>query len=496
MHILPLFIAIPLFMAFVMPIAGKLKRGSCDFLGNFAAGILVLLSIYSLSMVQAGDTIVYKMGGWDPPLGIVLVLDGLSALMVFTVSIISLAVTIYSIPYMRKFTDKSKYYTLLMLMIAGMNGVILTGDFFNMYVFIEVAAVASYALVAFGTEAEELEASFKYMVLGSVASALILFSVIILYATTGTLNMAHVSRIVGQAGLTPPVLLCFAMFIAGFGLKGAMVPFHAWLPDAHPSAPAPISAMLSGLLIKALGVYALTRIIFNVFGINATFSGILMFFGALSMLVGVLLAVGQWDFKRLLAYHSVSQMGYVFLGLGLATPLGILGGLFHLFNHALFKSLLFLNSGAVEYSTGTRDLNSMGGLRDRMPVTFSTSLAASMSIAGVPPFNGFWSKLFIILAAVRSGHNIYALLAVIASILTLASFLKVQKYAFFGKLKEKLLDIKEAPMLMLAPMVGLAAACLIAGLAFPYVVQYIIDPAAATLLNGLGYADLVLGGNL
>jgi len=434
------------------------------------------------------------MGGWNPPFGIVLVLDGLSALMLFTVSIISLVVTVYSIQYMKKFTDKPKYYTLLMLMIAGMNGVILTGDFFNMYVFIEIAAVSSYALVAFGTEAEELEASFKYMVLGSVASALILFSVAIIYATTGTLNMAHVSRIVSEQGITPPILLCFAMFIAGFGLKGAMVPFHAWLPDAHPSAPAPISAMLSGLLIKAIGVYALTRIIFNVFGINASFSLILMFFGALSMIVGVILAVGQWDLKRLLAYHSVSQMGYVFLGLGLATPLGILGGLFHLFNHAAFKSLLFLNSGAVEYSAGTRDLNNMGGLRDRMPGTFTTSLAASMSIAGVPPFNGFWSKLFIILAAVKSGHNVYALLAVIASILTLASFLKVQKYGFFGKLKDKLKDTKDAPGLMLVSMGALAVICLVVGLGFPVVVKYIIDPASQTLLNGLGYADMVLGG--
>ncbi len=494
MQILPLFIAIPLFAAFAMQIISRINKECCDLFGNLVTGALAVLSVFSLIMVQGGDAIIYKMGGWNPPLGIVLVLDGLSALMLLMVSIVSLAVTVYSIHYMKKFTDKPKYYTLLMLMIAGMNGVILTGDFFNMYVFIEIAAVSSYALVAFGTEAEELEASFKYMVLGSVASALILFSIVILYATTGTLNMAHVSRIVSQSGLTPPVLLCFAMFIAGFGLKGAMVPFHAWLPDAHPSAPAPISAMLSGLLIKAIGVYALTRIIFNVFGINASFSAILMFFGALSMVVGVLLAVGQWDFKRLLAYHSVSQMGYVFLGLGLATPLGVLGGLFHLFNHASFKSLLFLNSGAVEYSTGTRDLNSMGGLRERMPVTFSTSLAASMSIAGVPPFNGFWSKLFIILAAVKSGHNVYAFLAVIASILTLASFLKVLKYGFFGRLKQKLAEIKEAPIFMLASMVSLAAICLFVGLIFPYIVQYIIDPAVSSLLNGVGYADMVLGG--
>jgi len=173
-----------------------------------------------------------------------------------------------------------------------------------------------------------------------------------------------------------------------------------------------------------------------------------MFLGALSMIVGVFLAVGQWDFKRLLAYHSISQIGYVILGIGLATPLGIFGGLFHLFNHSVFKSLLFLNSGAVDYSTGTRDLREMGGLRERMPVTAATNLVASVSIAGVPPFNGFFSKLIIILACIQAGHIGYAFWAVFASILTLASFMKITKYAFAGTLKEKWNTIKEVPIFM------------------------------------------------
>jgi multicomponent Na+:H+ antiporter subunit D len=375
-----------------------------------------------------------------------------------------------------------------------MNGVVLTGDFFNMFVFIEIAAIASYALVAFGCEGEELEASFKYMVLGSVASTFILFSVIILYSVTGTLNMAHVSSIVREQGAGPAVQLCFALFFMGFSLKAALVPFHAWLPDAHAAAPAPISAMLSGVLIKAVGVYSLARITFNVFGMNAAFSEILLVLGAVSMIVGVILAIGQWDFKRLLAYHSISQMGYVILGLGLNTPLSILGGLFHLFNHASFKSLLFLNSGAVEYSAETRDLREMGGLRERLPVTSATSLIASASIAGVPPFNGFWSKLLIIISAVLSQHYVYAFVAVIASILTLASFLKVQRYGFYGKLKESLSQIKEAPRLMTFSVIALALICIGAGLLFPLVLDYLIYPAVRVLLNGLGYSNLILGG--
>ena len=191
----------------------------------------------------------------------------------------------------------------------------------------------------------------------------------------------------------------------GFGLKAALIPFHAWLPDAHPSAPAPISAILSGLLIKVSGVYALTRIFFNVFGLEpgAWLSQILMGLGIVSAVIAAFLAIGQKDMKRMLAYSSISQVGYVVLGIGIGTPLGVAGGLFHLFNHALAKGLLFLNSGSVQQATGTRNLDEMGGLAKRMPVTAATNLVGSLSIAGVPPLGGFWSKLLIIIALVQSG---------------------------------------------------------------------------------------------
>ena len=195
-----------------------------------------------------------------------------------------------------------------------------------------------------------------------------------------------------------------AFFLLGFGLKAAIVPFHAWLPDAHPSAPAPISAMLSGLLIKVSGVYAMTRIFFNVFGLTPALTTVLTVLGIASIFVGAFLAIGQKDMKRMLAYSSISQVGYVVLGIGIGTPLGILGGLFHLFNHALAKGLLFLNAGSVQQATGTRNLDEMGGLAKRMPVTAATSLVGSLSIAGVPPLGGFWSKLIIIIALVQAGH--------------------------------------------------------------------------------------------
>jgi len=493
MQFLPLFVAVPLLVAFVIPLLARWNKWMPDILGNLAT-LYLLVAATGLYFIRPFNNImIYKMGGWVPPFGINLVLDGLSHLLLLTVCLIAFMATFYSIAYMRKYTGKGKYYVLFLLMLAGMNGVVLTGDLFNLYVFLEIAAVASYALVAFGTEAEELEASFKYLVMGALASAFILLGIGIIYGMTGTLNMADAARLLANVG-TAGKMFVSAFFIMGFGLKAALVPFHAWLPDAHPSAPAPISAMLSGVLIKALGVYAIVRIFYNVIGVTPQLSYILMVLGAASMLVGVLLAIGQWDFKRLLAYHSISQIGYVILGLGLGTPLGIMGGLFHLFNHALFKSLLFLNAGAVEYTVGTRQLEEMGGLSKKMPVTSATSLAASMSIAGIPPFNGFWSKLFIILACIQAGRLWFALAAIIGSLLTLASFLKVQKYAFFDKIKAKFETIKEAPLIMGVPMIILALLCLGIGLAFPFIVRIIINPAVIAVLNGLGYSKMVLGG--
>lgn len=453
---LPWLVALPLGAAFLAPLCARLRREWVpDLLGNAVMAVLTALAIGTV-----GHTAVYHVGGWDTPLGIDLRLDGLTALMLVCINVVGLASTMFSVPYMRRYTSKAHYYGLFLLMVAGMNGVALSGDLFNLYVFMEIAAIASYALVAFGCDCEELEASFKYTVLGGLASAFILVGIALVYGVTGTLNLSHIAVRVHEAGaLGPPLTLAVALFACGFAMKTALVPFHAWLPDAHPSAPAPVSAMLSGVVIKALGIYVLARLLFNVFGATADLLLGLRALGLVSMVAGVLLAIGQWDMKRLFAYHSISQIGYVALGLGLGTPLGIAGGLFHLLNHAAFKSLLFLNAGAVEYATDTRDLKRLGGLRERMPVTAWTSLVASLSIAGVPPLNGFWSKLLIVLACVESGHPAAAVLAVLVSFVTLASFLKVQRYAFFETVRPAAAAAVEVPVLMRVAMLLLAVLC-------------------------------------
>lgn len=494
--IIPMFVIIPLSTAFLISLIGRFVKRVViiDIIAAVSSSALLVLSLSGIKLLagSAGGLLVYKVGGWAPPFGICMVMDRLTVFMLLTVNLIAFLVAVFSASYMERYTDKPKFYTLFFLMVTGMNGLIATGDLFNLYVFLEIASIASYALVAFGTEAEELEASFKYAIMGSLASSFIFIGIAFLYGFTSTLNMADMARVLSIKPGVWVVPFVSVLFLMGFGLKAALVPFHAWLPDAHPSAPASISAMLSGVLIKSLGVYAMVRIFFNVFSMNGAYLSVFMFLGALSMIVAVILALSQWDLKRLLAYHSISQIGYVFLGIGLGTPLGILGGLFHLFNHSVFKSLLFLTSGAIDYSAGTRDLNEMSGLREKMPVTAGTNLIASMSIAGIPPFNGFFSKLLIIFACVQKSHYGYGIAAVIGSVLTLASFMKVQKYAFWGKLNERYKDIKEVPLTMRFAMVGLAAICVLGGLLLLPPVAPFLKGAADVLLNGKGYAAVVI----
>ena len=498
---LPLFIAVPLGTAFVLPIFSEKQKAGATFLANMATAALLVFSILSI-----GRTDVYEIGRWSIPIGINLVLDGLSVLLLLAVSVVSAAAMLFSVKYMNQYTAKPKYLSLFLLMVAGMNGVVLSGDIFNLFVFLEIASLASYALVGFGCEHEELEASFKYMVLGTVASTFILFGIGLVYGNTGTLNMAYISRAITINGMNIGLGFAMALFVAGFGLKAALVPFHAWLPDAHPSAPAPISAMLSGVLIKTLGVYALVRVIFNIFGVSLQLGWLLLILGILSMVCGAFLAIGQWDLKRLMAYSSISQLGYVIMGIGLGgviiadggnrawASMAFLGGLFHLLNHAVYKSLLFLTSGSIQMSTGTRDLQRMGGLGDKLPLTRVSCTIASASIAGIPPFSGFWSKLILVIAAIQAGFIWLAAIIVFVSVLTLIMYLKVQRYVFLGDLPKELKDIKEHRGSMGLAMVTLACLCVLMGLLLlvPALKNNILDPAVDVLLSGVLYsADMI-----
>ena len=489
--IVPYFIILPLLSAFlIILIAGKKDIWGAIISIVATTGLLVLAIV---SYFQNGvATQVYLMGAWKLPYGISLVQDPLSTFMLIIVNLISLTSLIYSISYIQHLSPDWKYYALFMLLLSGMNGVLLTGDLFNLYVFMEISLLAAFALVAYGTRAEEFEAAFKYAVMGSVSSLLILVAIAITYSATSTLTLTKISQILPTVD---PKLVKWigGVFLAGFGLKAAAMPFHAWLPDAHSSAPAPISSMLSGVLIKVLGIYVLIRIYFNVFGAPVEFLNAFLIIGAISIILSGFLAINQWDMKRLLAYSSISQIGYILLGLGLGTPLGILGAIFHLFNHAIFKGLLFYNAGAVEMATGTRDLKKLGNLTKLLPVTSGTSMIASLSISGIPPFNGFFSKLVIIIAAVQAAQPVYALLAIIGSLLTLAAMLKVQRYGFRGVETPKPKGATISWNMNFA-MITLAVLCIATSLLIvPGIREVTLDPVVDVVMNKTGYIQTVMG---
>lgn len=508
--LIPFFVVIPLLAAFLIMIMGRFFSELNKYIASLVLLVLVCMCIYSFSSLDGGVQL-YKVGGWEPvnriPIGIYMVMDSFNIIVLFIINLIGLLSAIYSFSYIQRFTAGNYFYSLFCLMIAGMNGVVLSGDLFNIFVFLEISVISSYALVAFGVEKTELEASFKYQVLGGIASFLILFGIGFIYWKTRTLNIADI-REAFQAGYDKTYYLFVQILIlSGFGLKAAIIPFHAWLPDAHSSAPSPISAMLSGVLIKAAGIYVIIRLFFNMFVVSEGMSVLITTLGTLSMVIGVLLAIGQWDIKRLLAYHSISQMGYVVMAAGIGmiligrgersevAGLAIAGGIFHLVNHAAFKGLLFLNAGAIEFRTGTRDLRKMGGLSRLMPATSATSFIASMSISGIPPFNGFFSKLVIIVAAVMAKFYFLAALAVIVSIITLASFLKFQRYAFYDKADyPKDPKPREVPFPMVLSMSVLGLICLLLSLLiFPGIRENVLNPAIDILTDPLKYSTTILG---
>lgn len=486
MKMLLLFVLIPLAAAVLIPLCARRIRGLSGIITALATASLFLLSLVLFKASSVSTMVVFDIGGWVAPLGIALVADALSIFMLLTVNLVSLLVVFFALRQMQKYTETWKFYSLFLLMLCGLNGIIISGDLFNLYIFLEVASLAAYALVAFGVEPQDLEASFKYAVMGSIASIFILLGIALTYSYVSTLNMAGISLALANKHSGLLVSFIAVLFLAGFGLKAAIVPFHAWLPDAHSSAPAPVSAILSGVFIKTLGIYAVLRILFNIFGVSiAKISLVLMVLGIASMVMGALLAIIQTDIKRMFAYSSISQIGYIVFALGIGTPLAIMGGLFHLFNHAVAKSLMFLNSGAIEYATGERNLNKLGGLNQKLPITGYAGLLGSMSIAGVPPFAGFFSKLVIIIAAVQAGYLGMGLIAVLVSIITLGYYLRFQSFTFFGSLNSAYEGVKEVPLSMKLSMMTLGLICLGAAgiLLFPNVLDFFNSVVACVALK-------------
>ena len=371
--------------------------------------------------------------------------------------------------------------SILLIALVGMNGLVLLRDLFSIYVFLEVTSVASFVLIGLMRGREALEGAFKYIILSAVASVLMLIGVSVVLVVAGGTDFESIAQGL-RAGQSPLLAkLAVASFVCGLFIKGGLVPFHGWVVGAYSAAPAPVSIFLAGIATKVSGIYLLIRLAGYVFPPSAPLNHVLLALGAVSVVVGALAAMTQKDMKRLLAYSSISQVGYIILGLGCGSPLGLAGAVFHLFNHAVFKSLLFANAAALEHRLGTTDMDRMGGLGSRMPVTGLTSVIGLLSTAGEPPLSGFWSKLIVVVALWQGGFHGYAGLAVLMSGFTLAYLLVMQRRVFFGLTPPALADVQEESLGLVLPAVVLAILTVGLGLAAPLLFRTFLLP-----VRGLG----------
>lgn len=492
--------------AFLVEIFGSKNKTVRNILavGTAAIAFAEIVALIKPVMLD-GQVISYWMGSWEPvngyAIGIGYEIDQLNLFFALLVVSTFLFSGIYSLKYMERDHHLGHYYTLYLMLSGSVLGLVLTGDIFNMFVMIEIMTFACVALAAFRNRQKgALEASFKYLVIGSMGSSFTLFGITLLYAQCHTLNMAQLSSILSTTH-TPTTTLALGMLVAGFGVKAYLVPFHTPAADSYTVAPASVSMMFSGMVNKA-GVYGMIRLLYIIFrSMDSTaVQTLLTVIGAVTMFVGVTMALSQHDFKRLLAFHSISQIGYVITAAGLGTALGLTGGLFHAMNHTLFKGLLFLCAGAVFYATGSTNLDELGGLSKRMPKTTICFLVGAFSIAGLPPFNGFASKWMIYQAtyekAVTTGHIGYALVTVVAlvvSVMTLASFIKVTQAVFFGQTPMTCRKAKEVPFAMRLPMWIMSVLCLLTGVCYEQVDKYLLTPAVKAAFGVTNYIDKMMG---
>ena len=491
--------------AFLIVIFGKNRtvRNAVGFLAT-AVPLCLLITLVK-PVMMGGDIIAYWMGSRVPAggyaIGIALEVDALSLFFGLLVATAVFAAMLYSFSYMSHDDNEPQYYTLFLMLCGGVMGLVLSGDLFNMFIMVEILTFAAVALTAFRNSVYgALEAAFKYLVVGSIGSSCILAGTIMLYAQAHTLNFAQLSAMI-PGNLNLATTVAYALLFIGFCTKAFLVPFHPLAADAHGAAPAPVSVLISGVLTKSglYGIIRLTYILFRTMNLG-TVQFWLVFLGSVSMFVCVTMALAQHDFKRLLAFHSISQIGYVLTAAGLATALGVSAGLYHAMNHTLFKGLLFLCAGAVLHETGTTDLDKLGGLSKKMPHTTVLFLVGAFSISGIPPFNGFASKWLIYQAAyqkgVESGNIGFLLVTVcclVTSTLTLASFVKVTQSVFFGQLPKEYENVREVSFGMRLAMGLLALLCIVTGLFPGLVTTFLTEPAARAVFGANHYINAMMG---
>ena len=488
--LLPWLVALPLVGAALVPIVARhdaRRAGGLTF--AVALATTALASILVAQLASQGPFSA-DLGGWTAPYGIELRFDRFAA---WTMPLAALFA--FVIPFSWRYLDGTlprerwaPFYALLLLNLGGLLGFSVTGDLFNLFVTMEVVSLSSYALVAVAGRGVAAWAALKYLLLGAVSSLLVLFAVGLLFALTGSLNLADVSARLAAAEPSGAALLALASLAVAFLVKAAVFPLHVWLPDAHAIAPSPVSAVLSGLVVK-VGIVGLLRVLQLAAGTGIALeplNAVLMVLGATAIVMGAFLAIFQDDIKLMLAYSTISNIGYIVLGIGLASPFALIGAFVHVFNHALIKVTLFLAAGAIIHQTGYRTLSDLHGVARRMPQTAAAMAIGAVSIVGLPPTAGFVCKWYIALGAFEADQGGYGFALVFGALFIFVYYVRMLDAFFFrAPVRPEVAAAVEAPWSMRAPVLVLAAACLVLGVLGGIPIGF-VEPAVVDLLAAMG----------
>jgi len=433
-----LLVVVPLVGAVLCLLLGLIRRELCYPFVLAILGSCVILSFDVMGIVLSEGVIRYRLGGWEPPWGIEYLIDHLNAFIAIIVSSISFVVAIFSRKSIEHELAKEKiiyFYTIFLLLVTGLLGMTVTGDVFNIYVFLEITSLAGYALIAIGKDRAVL-ASFEYVVLGTVGACFYLLGVGYLYSVTGSLNIMDLTLLLPELYTSKVVLIAFAFFMVGLALKIALFPLHVWLPDAYTYAPSTVSALVAATMTK-VGAYVMMRIMFTLF--EPYFSieflpmaAILGWVAAGAMIFGCIQALAQTDFKRVLCYILIAEVGYIVLGISVGNRAGFTGAVLHILNDAVMMACLFMIAGAIYYKTGMRHIYEFAHLHKKMPVTVTCLIIAAISVVGVPPTCGFFSKWYLVLGAIDARQWFFAFLLLASSLMVAIVFFKMVQTIFFA----------------------------------------------------------------
>ena len=483
-HLPVLIVVVPLVAAALVPALAIRAPAAGRGVALLALAATVAAAAAALQRSLASGALRYELGGWSPPWGIEYVIDPLAGGMALLVSSLALLVAIYAGPFVVGLSrlGGGGFHGLYLLLTAGLLGMIATGDLFNLYVFLEISSLSAYGLLAL-RDGRSAVASFRYLLLGTVAGSFYLLGIGYLYALTGTLNMADASARLAAVGASPAYTVAVALIAVGLSIKLALFPLHGWLPDAYTYAPSPVTAFVAAVMTK-VSAYAMVRIFLFVLPPGGVAGEALMLLGwaaAAAAVAGSAMALAQTDVRRMLAYSSVGQIGYIVMGIAIGTPLALTGALLHILNHAVMKGCLFLSAGGVLYETGAADLDGYGGVARQMPFSMAAFTLAAASLVGLPPLAGFFSKWYLLQAALEIGAWPFAAALVLSSLLSAVYLFRVVERSYFGVPAANAAPPRssgpELPATMLVPIGLLAAGVVVFGILNQDVVTRVVASA-------------------